>query len=457
MSSKSLREQSQEFRDTQRRAKTYRIGRPLGPTDKNVHAVDGPHLHVPGDMDDDMALLSAAELAEEGALYAITAPQEPRGHGTARHVMKRLPEVPKAMLELAAARRLEASLRMHLANRVMVKVFHVRALRFRAALRIQTWVLAVKSRRVARVIREAFLLERHIQKSAIKIQARIARGPAARRRTALLRRWRKLGLSHADMWREQLRDRRALYVSKGHRERFRVLASVLQAAARRRVLMNKYMRYQLKRSQMSDEELLFENLRLNKVLDHAFWRDFGPSDWKKKGPLLNDRQTKRGPGQWWLHYGTSPGDSRPATRETSKTGNAFEECSISELELETTSGTDRVTFFFFRKDWLRNQLLHPRTPPPAIRRALRAPPSPTRASATPTPRTAVSSNSRGGGRGRGRVPCTTAARTARIAAPQPVYTTQPCPSPRVACTRGVTEPRVQVRVPAGRAHEHAQG
>jgi hypothetical protein len=315
-------------------------------------------------------------------------------------------------------------------------------------------VLAVKSRRVARVIREAFVLERHIQKSAIKIQARIARGPAARRRTALLRRWRKLGLSHADMWREQLRDRRALYVSKGHRERFRVLASVLQAAARRRVLMNKYMRYQLKRSQMSDEELLFENLRLNKVLDHAFWRDFGPSDWKKKGPLLNDRQTKRGPGQWWLHYGTSPGDSRPATRETSKTGNASEECSISELELETTSGTDRVTFFFFRKDWLRNQLLHPRTPPPAIRRALRAPPSPTRASATPTPRTAVSlQRSRGAGRGRGGVPGT----TARIAAPQPVYTTQPRPTPCVACTRGVSGPRVQVRVPAGRAHEHAQG
>jgi hypothetical protein len=345
VSSKSLRERSQDFRDTQRRAKTYRIGRPLGPTDKNVHAVDGPHLHVPGDMDDDMALLSAAELAEEGALYAITAPQEPRGHGTARHVMKRLPEVPKAMLELAAARRLEASLRMHLANRVMVKVFHVRALRFRAALRIQTWVLAVKSRRVARVIREAFLLERHIQKSAIKIQARIARGPAARRRTALLRRWRKLGLSHADMWREQLRDRRALYVSKGHRERFRVLASVLQAAARRRVLMNKYMRYQLKRSQMSDEELLFENLRLNKVLDHAFWRDFGPSDWKKKGPLLNDRQTKRGPGQWWLHYGTSPGDSRPATRETSKTGKASEKLCIWSTYTKRASGTDRVTFF----------------------------------------------------------------------------------------------------------------
>jgi hypothetical protein len=48
---------------------------------------------------------------------------------------------------------------------------------------------------VARIIREAFLLEGHIQKSATKIQARIARGPAARRRAALLRRWRKLGLS----------------------------------------------------------------------------------------------------------------------------------------------------------------------------------------------------------------------------------------------------------------------
>ena len=36
--------------------------------------------------------------------------------------------------------------------------------------------------------------------------------------------------------------------------------------------MNKYRRYQLKRSQMTDEELLFENLRLNKVLEHAFWR-----------------------------------------------------------------------------------------------------------------------------------------------------------------------------------------
>ena len=50
--------------------------------------------------------------------------------------------------------RLEAAVRMHLANRVLAKILHIRGLRFRAALRIQTWVLAVKSRRLARVIRE---------------------------------------------------------------------------------------------------------------------------------------------------------------------------------------------------------------------------------------------------------------------------------------------------------------
>jgi hypothetical protein len=35
-----------------------------------------------------------------------------------------------------------------------------------------------------------------------------------------------------DMWREQLRDRRALYVSKGHRLRFSSIASVLQVCPR---------------------------------------------------------------------------------------------------------------------------------------------------------------------------------------------------------------------------------
>jgi len=320
--SKSLRELSQDFRDTQRRSKTYRVGRPLGPADQDRHA-DGPHLHVPGDAPDaDTAGHSAKELVEEGALYAITAPQEPRGHGVARHVTNKLPDVPKAMLELAASRRLQASVRMHLANRVLAKVFHIRALRFRAALRIQTWVLAVQSRRVARVIREAFLLEQHMQKSARKIQTVLARGPAARRRVALLRRWRKLGLSQADMWREQVRYSRSLYVSRGHRERFRGLAAVLQAAARRKVLMLKYQKYVRKRSQMSDEELLFENLRLNKVLDHAYWRDFGPSDWKRKGPLKEqgrDGSKKRGAGQWWLHY-SAGSESRPATSKTGKTG-----------------------------------------------------------------------------------------------------------------------------------------
>ena len=128
---------------------------------------------------------------------------------------------------------------MHLANRVLVKVLYIRALRFRAAVRIQTWALAVKSRRVARVIREAFLLERHIHKSVCRIQASIARGPAARRRVALLRRWRKLGLSHADMWREQLRECRSLYVSKGHRARFRVVASILQALSLLALLVQK--------------------------------------------------------------------------------------------------------------------------------------------------------------------------------------------------------------------------
>ena len=99
-SNKTLREQSQDVRDTQRRAKTYRVGRPLGPADQDRHAAEGPHLHRPGNVDEDVGGMSARDLAEEGVLYAITQPQEPRGHGTKRNVTKKLFDVPKAMLEL---------------------------------------------------------------------------------------------------------------------------------------------------------------------------------------------------------------------------------------------------------------------------------------------------------------------------------------------------------------------
>ena len=326
---KSLREQSQELRDTQRRAKLYRVGRPLGPADSDRPSADGPRLLLPGDeLGRDKAAVRAEELGEDGALYAITAPQEPRAGAGARAQGRAPRDVPKAMLELAAARRLEAAVRMHLAHRVLAKVMHIRALRFRAALRIQTWMLAIKSRRVARVIREAFVLEGHLQKSAMAIQARMARGPAARRRVALLRRWRKLGLSHADICREHVRYQRGLYVSKGHRHRFRHIAAVLQAAARRKVLMTKYGRYQAKRAQMTDEELLFEDLRLNKVLEKAFWRDFGPADYKRRGATMShtlitaeDAAKKRGPGQWFLHYARAGSAQwRPETSKTGRTG-----------------------------------------------------------------------------------------------------------------------------------------
>jgi len=51
-------------------------------------------------VDEDVGGMSARDLAAEGVLYAITQPQEPRGHGTKRNVTKKLFDVPKAMLEL---------------------------------------------------------------------------------------------------------------------------------------------------------------------------------------------------------------------------------------------------------------------------------------------------------------------------------------------------------------------
>jgi hypothetical protein len=72
------------------------------------------------------------------------------------------------------------------------------------------------------------VLERYLHKAATKLQAVLARGTMARRRVSLIRRWRKLGLSHADMCREQIRYNRSLYVSKGHCHRFRAVAAVIQ-------------------------------------------------------------------------------------------------------------------------------------------------------------------------------------------------------------------------------------
>jgi hypothetical protein len=88
--------------------------------------------------------------------------------------------------------------------------------------------------------------------------------------------------------------------------------------------MTKYRKYLTKRRGMTDEELLFENLRLNKVLDHAFWRDVGPSDWKRKGGLTSRSDLalhgkKPRAAQWWLQY-ADKGLSRPATGMTGISG-----------------------------------------------------------------------------------------------------------------------------------------
>lgn len=103
--------------------------------------------------------------------------------------------IPDAALQVAAATRLEAQLRMALA--------HIRAHALMAALmsehfgalRIQHFWRAIESRPFARIVEETVRINAQRTQAAILIQKRIARGPQARAIFAKMVRWKRLRLT----------------------------------------------------------------------------------------------------------------------------------------------------------------------------------------------------------------------------------------------------------------------
>jgi len=216
-----------------------------------------------------------------------------------------------AMIEVASAVKLEAAVRMAMANRALWMVMHEIARRERAARRLQDWYLAVRVRLIGQIVEEAVTEEVERNRAATRIQARLARGPMARKIAGMLRRWKRDHVDEAERWRQWVRERRSIYRSRAHSFGYFVAAATLQAAVRRAVLRVKYCRYHARRVAMTQQELLWEDLRLARALDYTYWRDVAPGSYKERKTLAGPREGRAGflhkkhnrqLVHWWYPY-----------------------------------------------------------------------------------------------------------------------------------------------------------
>lgn len=201
---------------------------------------------------------------------AVEAPRPP----------KKVKPVAGAMVELVAIRRLQAQMRAARTHELYHEVMDEIVSQYKATVRLQVWWWGIWSRRLGRVVDAAVYRERRRQWAALRIQTRMARGPAARRVARLLHLCRVHNLSAEEREWEEEKYRRGIYTSPGLWTRYQFPAEELQAVARRAVMSRKYKRYQKRRKQMTKQERAWEELRLSRVMHAGAWRDARPSDWK---------------------------------------------------------------------------------------------------------------------------------------------------------------------------------
>ena len=103
--------------------------------------------------------------------------------------------VPDAVLQVAAATRLEAQFRMSLAHIRFHALMAALVSEHFGALRIQDFWRAIEARPFARVVHETVMVNARRVAAAILIQRRIARGPQARAQFAKMLRWKRLRLT----------------------------------------------------------------------------------------------------------------------------------------------------------------------------------------------------------------------------------------------------------------------